>query len=293
MRRSPSGVRAGLLLATPGLPLPAMFAVIFVQGVVTSIGAAVLYGLLGEILPPDGYVLGRSVLNMSVGAMQVTGFALGGILLAVVSPRTTMVIGATLAACSAMVLRLAVYLSMWVPNGLVVGCEALFVPYAPHAAAALFVAAALGMLIGDMAAGRFLPSRLRRRSVTPLRFLLAAPYLLFAFAEPAGRGRRGRHRIDGLCVDTAATGAADRADRRGRPRSGSGAARDGYEGDAGDRGDPGRPDGAVSSHRYGDDHAGGGLHRRHRGAQPRPAAVQRPDRDARLRTTHCHGGSSP
>jgi len=200
-----------LLLATPGLPLPAMFAVIFAQGVVASIGAAVLYGLLGEIVPPEGYLLGRSVLNMSVGAMQVAGFALGGILLVVVSPRISLVIGAALAACAALVLRLgltprrprasgrpsvaitwrvnrellstrarrAVYLSMWLPNGLVVGCEALFVPYAPQAAAALFVAAALGMLLGDLAAGRFLSPRLRRRSVTPLRFLLAAPYLLF------------------------------------------------------------------------------------------------------------------
>jgi predicted MFS family arabinose efflux permease len=204
---------AGLLLATPGLPLPAMFAVILAQGVVTSIGAGVLYGLLGEILPPHGYVLGRSVLNMSVGAMQVAGFALGGVLIAVVSPRTTMLAGAALAACATLVLRLglrprpprasgrpsvavtwrvnrellstparrAVYLSMWVPNGLVVGCEALFVPYAPQAAAALFVAAALGMLLGDMAAGRFLSHELRRRFVTPLRFLLAAPFLLFAF----------------------------------------------------------------------------------------------------------------
>jgi predicted MFS family arabinose efflux permease len=203
---------AGLLLATPGLPLPAMFAVIVAQGVVASIGAGVLYGLLGEILPPDGYVLGRSVLNMSVGAMQVAGFALGGVLIAVVSPRTTLLVGVALAACAVLVFRLglrarpprtsgrpsvaatwrvnrrlvstparrAVYLSMWVPNGLVVGCEALFVPYAPRAAAALFVAAALGMLFGDMAAGRFLPPRLRWRSVTPLRFLLAVPYLLFA-----------------------------------------------------------------------------------------------------------------
>lgn len=202
----------GLLLATPGLPLPAMFAVIFTQGVVTSVGAGALYGLLGEILPPDGYVLGRSVLNMSVGAMQVTGFALGGILIAVVSPRTTLIIGATLAVVAALLLRLglrvrpprasgrpsvaitwrvnrellsaparrSVYLAMWVPNGLVVGCEALFVPYAPRAAAVLFVAAALGMLLGDLAAGRLLPPHLRRRLVTPLRFLLAVPYLLFA-----------------------------------------------------------------------------------------------------------------
>lgn len=201
----------GLLLAAPDLPLPVMFSVIFAQGVVISIGAGVLYGLLGEILPPEGYVLGRSVLNVSVGAMQVAGFALGGVLLVVVSPRASLVVGAALAACSALAFRLglsnrrprasgrpsiattwrvnrellstrarrAIYLSMWMPNGLVVGAEALFVPYAPHAAAALFVAAALGMLLGDVATGRFLSPQLRRRSVTPLRFLLAAPYLLF------------------------------------------------------------------------------------------------------------------
>jgi MFS family permease len=96
----------GLLLAAPGLPLPAMFAVILAQGAAASIGAGVLYGLVGEIVPPEGYLLGRSMLNMSVGAMQVAGFALGGILLVAVSPRTSLVIGAALAACSALVLRL-------------------------------------------------------------------------------------------------------------------------------------------------------------------------------------------
>lgn len=203
---------ACLALATPGMPLSAMFAVIFALGLVASIGAGVLYGLLGEIVPPDGYVLGRSMVNMSVGAMQLAGFALGGILLAVASARTTLVIGAASCVCSALVVRLglsarrprasgspslattwrinrdllstrarrAIYLSMWVPNGLVVGCEALFVPYAPQAAAALFAAVAFGMLMGDMAAGRFLSEQARRRAVMPLRLLLAVPYLLFA-----------------------------------------------------------------------------------------------------------------
>lgn len=203
---------ACLALAAPGMRLPSMFAVIFAQGLVASIGAGVLYGLLGEIVPPEGYVLGRSVLNMSVGAMQLAGFALGGVLLAAASARTALVIGAALSAASALVSRLglssrpprasghpslaitwrtnrellsrrarrAIYLSMWVPNGLVVGCEALFVPYAPHAAAGLFVAAALGMLLGDMIAGRFLSPETRRRVVMPLRILLAVPYLLFA-----------------------------------------------------------------------------------------------------------------
>jgi predicted MFS family arabinose efflux permease len=36
------------------------------------------------------------------------------------------------------------------------------------------------MLFGDLAAGRLLPPHARWRFVTPLRFLLALPYLLFA-----------------------------------------------------------------------------------------------------------------
>jgi predicted MFS family arabinose efflux permease len=48
----------------------------------------------------------------------------------------------------------------------------------------LFVAAAIGILAGDAIAGRFVPPRLRFRLSGPLRWLLAAPYLLF-FLEPS------------------------------------------------------------------------------------------------------------
>ncbi|MGR6919672.1 MFS transporter [[Actinomadura] parvosata] len=206
-----AGGVAGLALALPGMPLWAMFAVILALGLAGLIGGGVRYGLLNEIVPPHGYVLGRSVLNISVGATQIAGFALGGVLLALVTPRAAPAISAALSFAAALVLwrglsarparasgrpsvaatwrvnrqllatpaRRVVYLATWVPNGLVVGCEALFVPYAPGSAAALFVAAALGMLFGDLVAGRFLPPQARRRSVSPLRFLLALPYLLF------------------------------------------------------------------------------------------------------------------
>ncbi len=42
----------------------------------------------------DGYLLGRSVLNMSVGAMQIGGFAVGGVLVTTLSPRGTLLTGA-------------------------------------------------------------------------------------------------------------------------------------------------------------------------------------------------------
>jgi predicted MFS family arabinose efflux permease len=68
-----------------------------------------------------------------------------------------------------------------VPNGLVVGCEALIVPYAGTRAGFLFAATALGMLAGDVLMGRVIPPDLRDRLVEPARFLLAVPWLPFLF----------------------------------------------------------------------------------------------------------------
>lgn len=198
-------------LALPGLPVWALFAFVLGQGVIGAVGGGVRYGLLNEVLPKEGYLLGRSVLNMSVGLTQIGGFALGGVLVAVLSARGALLVAAGLYLAGAATARFGlahrppraagrpsvretwrvnavlwssgprrrVYLSLWVPNGLIVGCESLFVPYAPEHAGLLFAFAALGMLIGDTVTGRFLPRRWRGRLATPLQLLLAAPYLLF------------------------------------------------------------------------------------------------------------------
>ncbi|MFI8369027.1 MFS transporter [Streptomyces sp. NPDC085466] len=199
--------------AVPGVPLGAAFGLLAVLGVVGSLGGGVRYGLLGEILPRERYLLGRSVLNMAVGLCQIAGFAAGGVLLAVLSPHGTLLAGAGLYLLAGLlhrcgltarppratgrvsaaatwrtnVLLLAdrprrlLYLALWVPNGLIVGCEALFVSYAPDRAGLLFACAAAGMLAGDTLVGRFVPARLRGRLAAALQALLAAPYLLFAW----------------------------------------------------------------------------------------------------------------
>ncbi|ONK12365.1 hypothetical protein [Streptomyces sp. MP131-18] len=201
-----------LLLAVPGLPVWATLLVILGTGLVTSVTGGLRWGLLLRMLPDGGYVLGRSVFAMASGLTQIGGFAVGGLLIAFASARGALLISAALFALSALVTRLgladrppagtgrasvretwrvnrrlmscparrSLYLALWVPNGLIVGCEALFVPYAPDAAGVLFVAAALGMLIGDAAMGRFVPAAWRPRLITPLRLLLAVPFLLFA-----------------------------------------------------------------------------------------------------------------
>ncbi|WP_214102832.1 MFS transporter [Acrocarpospora catenulata] len=200
------------VLAVDGLPVWAIFLIIFGHGLAASVGGGVRLGLLNEILPANGYLLGRSTVNMAVGVQQIAGYAVGGLLVTAFSPRGTLLTGAALYALAALIARFGLtarapratgrpsirqtwrtnrqlwssrqrrvlYLALWVPNGLIVGCESLFVAYAPDRAGLLFAGAAAGMLAGDLAAGRLLPPRWRGRLGAPLRLLLAAPYLLFA-----------------------------------------------------------------------------------------------------------------
>lgn len=204
------------VLALPGLPIWGVLLVILAIGLADSVGGGVRYGLLNEILPADGYILGRSVLNMAVGVIQIGGFALGGALITLLSPHLVLLLSAALHVLAALVARFGLtrrparsagrpsvratlrvnrrlfaspvrrnaYLALWVPNGLVVGCEALFIPYAPDTASLLFTAGAFGMLAGDTAMGRFVPGRWRKRLIGPLRLLLGVPYLLFAVSPP-------------------------------------------------------------------------------------------------------------
>ncbi len=81
---------------------------------------------------------------------------------------------------------------------MVVGCESLYVSYAPHAAGALFACAAVGMLVGDVTVGRLLPAGVRARLATPLLLLLALPYLLFAAHPPVP--------VAAVCVTVASVG---------------------------------------------------------------------------------------
>lgn len=205
-------------MAAPGAPVGGLFALVLLLGLVASLGGGVRWGLLNEILTRDGYLLGRSVFNMMSGLTQITGYATGGALVALLSPRTTLLVSAALYAAAASVTglgltrrapraqgrpsvaatwrtnallwssrpRRTVYLALWVPNGLVVGCESLYVSYAPHAAGTLFACAALGMFVGDVTVGRLVPARVRGRLGVPLLLLLAVPYLLFALRPGVG-----------------------------------------------------------------------------------------------------------
>ncbi|MFH7336784.1 MFS transporter [Streptomyces sp. KHY 26] len=218
------------LQAVPGLPVGAVFAVLLVLGLVASLGGGVRWGLLNEILPKDGYLPGRSLFNMMSGLMQIAGFATGGALLAALSPRVCLLLSAALYLTAALALRLGLtarpprtagrpsaaatwrtnallwsersrrltYLGLWIPNGMVVGCESLYVSYDAHAAGTLFACGALGMFAGDVTVGRLLPPRVRRNTATPLLLVLAVPYLLFSAHPPLP--------VAAVCVTLASVG---------------------------------------------------------------------------------------
>ncbi|WP_399886143.1 MFS transporter [Streptomyces sp. BBFR51] len=202
-------------LALPGLPVWGMLAIVLAEGLIASLGGGVRWGLLTEILSKDGYLSGRSLFNMMSGIMQIAGYAAGGVLVALLPARLCLLLAAALfGAAAVLALRLTrrppraagrpsvkatwranallwsarprrhVYLALWIPNGLVVGCESLYVSYDPRAAGTLFACAALGMLAGDVTIGRLLPARLRPRLGIPLLVLLAAPYLVLILRPP-------------------------------------------------------------------------------------------------------------
>ncbi|MGW4224775.1 MFS transporter [Streptomyces bauhiniae] len=216
--------------AVPGLPPGVLLAVVLLLGLVAALGGGVRWGLLNEILTKDGYLPGRSLFNILNGLTQTVGFAAGGLLLATISPRVCLLIAAALYLTAALTLRLGLtarpprttgrpsvaatwhtnavlwssrprrltYLGLWLPNGLVVGCESLYVSYAPGAAGTLFACGAVGMLAGDVTVGRLLPPAVRAHLATPLLLLLAVPYLAFAAHPPLA--------VSLLCVTVASVG---------------------------------------------------------------------------------------
>ncbi len=212
------GVRAaGFIFVASGLlPTAAMLTIVMLLGLASGALGGVRYALVTRVLSVDAYALGRSMLNVAVGAMQVVGYAAGGGLILALGARSALWLAAALAVTVGLIDRWGVLarpalasgsasigttwrrnralltdhltrrllLAQWVPNGLIVGAEALFVPYAGEHAAWLFAAAGGGMLVGDVIVGRWVASDTRARLTRPLYLLLAAPYLAFAAHPP-------------------------------------------------------------------------------------------------------------
>lgn len=209
---------ADLLQALPGLPWGYRFAILALPWIVMSATGGAALALVADILPTSAFVLGRATLNIAVGGMQIIGYGLAGILLIRLST-TDLFLCAAAASAGALALVACgvrehpvratghnmlhraqtvnrallgsallrpILLANWVPNGLIVGCESLFIPLAGRHAGYLYAATAAGMLAGDVLVGRFVPEQVRDQWLGPLRFLLAAPYLAILTQPPIG-----------------------------------------------------------------------------------------------------------
>ncbi len=198
--------------AVPGLPLAARFGLLLLLGFFQSLNTGTRMGLLAEVVPASAYVPARSLMNITAGGTAVLGFTLGALLLRHLTPQGLFLTAAALTAAGLAVTAAtvrersvrpprrpglretwatnaallsrsgprALLLNLWVPNGLIVGCEALFIPYAQDHAGC-----PAGRRVGGDAARRpdrrpaahrgvAAPQRVRpasaaRRAVPPLR----------------------------------------------------------------------------------------------------------------------------
>ncbi|WP_203962591.1 MFS transporter [Actinocatenispora thailandica] len=203
-------------MAVPGLPVGALLALRFASATVTPIFGAARAASIPEIVPGPAAVLARSLIRVVTQAAQLAGFAVGGLLLVLVSPRFALVGEAAGFVVSALLLRIgtrwrparggagsmlgdsvrglravfgaprirALLALWWVPPVFAVAPEALAAPYAhgigqgPVGLGLLMTAVPAGTVLGELGAG-LLSERLRSRLVLPLAIGSLAPLTAF------------------------------------------------------------------------------------------------------------------
>ena len=213
-----AGLVAAMLI--PGLPVAGMLVLLLGIGLIAPVYSATRSALLPEILPPGpGYVLGRSMLRIVAQAAQIVGYGVGGLLLAVLSPRGALAADAVSFLASAMLLRWGtrrrpartghagslardslaglravlrhqptrrILLFAWAVPVCEIAPEALATPYATHigqparVAGFLMAGMPVGIVLADSLAARVLSTRAQRRIIVPSALLAFVPLAVFA-----------------------------------------------------------------------------------------------------------------
>lgn len=210
-------VMAVTLALTP-LPVSVMLGLVFAVSLFAPVAMSGITALLPEILPGDRYVLGRSLFSITSSTTQIVGLALGGTLVAIVTPRGALLITATTALLVALVTRLGLHarpsrghdggslvgnswaanrrllgdrrirgvlLAMWLPVFCLVGAESLVVAYlgaagfSARVTGPVLAALPVGMAVGEVVVGRAFRPATRDRLAFPLALLLTGPLLGF------------------------------------------------------------------------------------------------------------------
>ena len=206
-------------MALPGMPLPAMCALLIVATGVSPLYDSARSALTVQTLPADIYPTGLAVMTMTTETAQVLGFAFGGALVATVGARTALAVDALTYALTAwatvtMVMRRptppaatreshfaalrtaagivfrsrqrrALLALAWL-NAVWVVPEGLAAPYAAHlhrgsvAVGLLMASMPAGCFIGAVVLGRWVPQETRLRLMWPMAVLCGLALLVCA-----------------------------------------------------------------------------------------------------------------
>ncbi|TCC38139.1 MFS transporter [Kribbella speibonae] len=215
-----SAAAIGLMLI-PGMPVGGLLGLLVVTGFVAPVFAGARAASLAHLLPADLFPVGRSLLRAISQVAVLTGFALGGIVVAVVGANWLLALDAVTFIASAVLIATGtpytppgerksntvrdswtglqflfanaklrnLILLTWVapafssvPDGLAVAYTAQ-VGTAAAAAGALFTGYAVGSVLGELVVARFTPSA-RRRLVVPFLLLSQLPAIAFLTTPP-------------------------------------------------------------------------------------------------------------
>ena len=216
------GVLIGLM-AVPRVPLGVLFVLLAAATLLQGPFDAARAAMLPDVLPDDRYVAGQSLGRLLNQSSQVIGFAFGGLLLTVMSPRSALALDAASFAVSALVLHLGVaeralarvgpasrftadirdgarivfsspllrslVLLAWAGTAFTVVPEALAAPYAkslhggPPTTGLILAAGPVGTAIGVVIISQLVPPALRLRLVRPLALFACLP-LIVCLLEP-------------------------------------------------------------------------------------------------------------
>jgi MFS family permease len=95
------------VMVIPGVPVPGLLALLFAEGLIAPVFQGTRSALLPDILPAGPpYVLGRSLMRMVSQGAQIAGYGAGGLLLAVLPPRSALAADSLSFVASALLLRL-------------------------------------------------------------------------------------------------------------------------------------------------------------------------------------------
>lgn len=207
-------------MVIPGVPLPVLLVLLFATGLLSPVYQGVRSAVLPEVLPPGPrYVLGRALMRMVAQSAQIVGYGVGGLLLAILSPRGALAADVLSFAASGLVLQFGtaarparatrrgsmardslaglrkvfahrqtrpILLFTWLVPACAVAPEALAAPYATHigqparAAGFLLMGIPIGTVAADIIAARLLTSRRQRRIIVPAALLSFVPLAAFA-----------------------------------------------------------------------------------------------------------------